>query len=254
MEAVLVAAERVGIPVGRIHGSEVTVRIVEFVLIRHAQPEWVKDGRNVVNPPLTELGLAQAERLAKALDGESFDELYVSPMTRARQTAAPVLGLLGVDEVIEPWLEEIRDPDWHGQPSEGAMKAFRALRQRVAVEQWDGLPGRRADARVRRPGPRRRDRVPRTPRHPPHRRRPARCGQIDDPERRIGLIAHAGTNSVFTCLLLGLVPDAVGVGPPRDAPHVDQPPRSPCPIGDGYVFSLSSLSDVEHLDADQRTV
>ena len=114
---------------------------MEFVLIRHAQPEWVKDGRNVVNPPLTELGLTQAERLAKALDGESFDELYVSPLTRARQTAAPVLGLLGVPEVIEPWLEEIRDPDWHGQPSEGAMKAFRALRQRVAVEQWDGLPG-----------------------------------------------------------------------------------------------------------------
>jgi len=225
---------------------------VEFVLIRHAQPEWVKDGRNVVNPPLTELGLAQSERLAKALDGESFDELYVSPLTRARQTAAPVLSLLGVDEVIEAWLEEIRDPDWHGQPSEGAMKAFKALRQRVAVEQWDGLPGGEAMhefvARVRvgatefleRRGMRRiDDDLP--------------VWAIDDPERRIGLIAHAGTNSVVTCLLLGLDPtpwewDRLVMR------HTSISRLIALPIGDGYVFSLSSLSDVEHLDPDQRTV
>jgi probable phosphoglycerate mutase len=225
---------------------------VEFVLIRHAQPEWVKDGRNVVNPPLTELGFTQAERLAKALDGESFDELYVSPLTRARQTGAPVLGLLGVPEVIEPWLEEIRDPDWHGQPSEGAMKAFRALRQRVAVEQWDGLPGgepmHEFVARVRvgasefleRRGIRRiDDDLP--------------VWSIDDPERRIGLIAHAGTNSVFTCLLLGLDPtpwewDRLVMR------HTSISRLIALPIGDGFVFSLSSLSDVEHLDHDQRTV
>ena len=225
---------------------------MEFVLIRHAQPEWVKDHRNVVNPPLTDLGVAQSERLAKALDGESFDELYVSPLTRARQTAAPVLNLLGIAEVIEPWLEEIRDPDWHGQPSEGAMKAFKALRQRVAVEQWDGLPGgepmHEFVARVRvgasefleRRGIRRiDDDLP--------------VWSIDDPDRRIGLIAHAGTNSVFTCLLLGLVPtpwewDRLVMR------HTSISRLIALPIGDGFVFSLSSLSDVEHLDRDQRTV
>ena len=79
---------------------------MEFVLIRHAQPEWIRDDRNVVNPPITEFGHAQAERLAKALDGEAFDEMYVSPMIRARQTAAPVLAVTGFAEVIEPWLEE----------------------------------------------------------------------------------------------------------------------------------------------------
>lgn len=225
---------------------------MEFVLIRHAQPEWVKDNRNVVNPPLTDLGLAQSERLAKALDGESFHELYVSPMTRARQTAAPVLNLLGVPEVIEPWLEEIRDPNWHGEPAEGAMKAYKALRERVAVDQWNGLPGgepmHEFVARVRvgatefleRRGIRRvDDELP--------------VWGIDNPGRRIGLIAHAGTNSVFTCLLLGLDPtpwewDRLVMR------HTSISRLIALPIGDGYVFSLSSLSDVEHLDPDQRTV
>lgn len=230
---------------------------MEFVLIRHAQPEWVREGRNVVNPPLTELGHAQAERLAKALDGETFDELCVSPLTRARQTAAPVLDVIGFAEVVEPWLEEIRDPDWHGQPAEGAVKAYQALRQRVAVEQWGGVAGgepmHEFVARVRvgaiefleRRGIRRvEDDLP--------------VWQIEDAERssalrRIGLVAHAGTNSVLACLLLGLSPtpwewDRLVMR------HASISRLIALPIGDGYVFSLSSLSDVEHLDADQRTV
>lgn len=221
------------------------------MLIRHAQPEWVRDNLNVVNPPLTDLGHSQSERLAKALDGESFDELYVSPLTRARQTAAPVLTALGYDEIIEPWLEEIRDPAWHGEPAEGALKAYKELREKVAAAKWDGLPGGESMhefvARVHagatefldRRGIRRvTDDLP--------------VWEIDDPGRRIGLIAHAGTNSVFACLLLGLSPtpwewDRIVMR------HASVSRLIALPIGDGYVFSLSSLSDVEHLDRDQRT-
>ncbi len=68
---------------------------MEIVLIRHGEPEWVRDGLNVVDPPLTGRGLAQAERLAEALADESFDEILVSPLVRARQTAAPLLAALG---------------------------------------------------------------------------------------------------------------------------------------------------------------
>ena len=222
------------------------------MLVRHAQPEWVRDGRNVANPPLTELGFAQAERLAKALDGEAFDEVYVSPLTRARQTAGPLLNALGAEEIIEPWLEEIRDPDWHGEPAEGAMKAFTALRQRVAMEQWDGLPGgepmHEFVARVRVGGTEFLERrgIRRVDDNLP-------VWAIDDSERRIGLIAHAGTNSVFTCLLLGLEPtpwewDRLVMR------HSSVSRLIALPIGDGFVFSLSSLSDVEHLDPEQRTV
>jgi broad specificity phosphatase PhoE len=48
---------------------------MEIVLIRHGEPEWVRDGLNVVDPPLTERGRRQAECVADALDGEQFDEI-----------------------------------------------------------------------------------------------------------------------------------------------------------------------------------
>ena len=67
-----------------------TVMPMEIVLVRHGEPEWVRDGLNVVNPPLTDRGHLQASRLAEALQSESFDEILVSPLTRARQTAAPL--------------------------------------------------------------------------------------------------------------------------------------------------------------------
>ena len=79
----------------------------------------------MVNPPLTQVGRTQADRLAKALVDEAFDELYVSPLVRARQTATPVWDVLGRPEVVEDWLEEIRDPEWHGAPAERSAKAYR---------------------------------------------------------------------------------------------------------------------------------
>jgi len=220
--------------------------------MRHAQPEWVRDARAVVNPPLTKLGQAQAGQLAKALVAEAFDELYVSPLTRARQTAAPVLDVLGRTEEIEPWLEELRDPAWHGVPAERAAKAFKELRARPAEGWWHGLEGGESMtefvARVRlgateffaARGIRRVEgELP--------------VWSIDDPELRLGFVAHAGTNSVVVCHLLGLSPtpwewDRLVMR------HASISRLTALPVGDGYVFSLTSLSDVEHLDPDQRTV
>ena len=83
---------------------------MEIVFIRHGEPEWVRDGFNVDNPPLTERGHRQAARMAEALSGEHFDEVFCSPLVRTRQTAAPLFAALGRDEQIAPWLEEIRNP------------------------------------------------------------------------------------------------------------------------------------------------
>ena len=57
---------------------------MEIVLIRHGEPEWVRDGLNVVDPPLTERGHRQAERVAIALEGAEFDEIVISPLRRPR--------------------------------------------------------------------------------------------------------------------------------------------------------------------------
>ena len=115
---------------------------MEIVLVRHGQPEWIRDDLNVDNPPLTALGFAQAQCVAQVLAGERFDEIWVSPLVRAQQTAAPLLAHRNITvgpEVTQDWLEEIRNPLWHGTPRQKADDAYREERSRVAEKRWDGL-------------------------------------------------------------------------------------------------------------------
>ena len=183
--------------------------------------------------------------------GELFDEVLVSPLTRARQTAAPVLEALGREETIETWLEEIRDPKWHGTPAERAAEAYKELRLRPATGRWDGLPGgestrefverirQGADDFLEARGIRRADHeLP--------------VWDVAEPGRRIALVAHAGTNSVTICRLLGLEPtpwewDRFVLA------HASISRLEAIPLGDGFTFSLTALSDVEHLEPSERT-
>ena len=73
---------------------------MEIVLIRHGEPEWVRSGLSVDDPPLTTRGCQQAEAMAAALSREQFDEVLVSPLQRARQTAIPLLRALERPEVL----------------------------------------------------------------------------------------------------------------------------------------------------------
>ena len=70
--------------------------------------------------------------------------------------------------------------------------------------------------------------------------------------RRIALVAHAGTNSVTICHLLGLEPT------PWEwerfvLHHASISRVEALPIGADYTFSLTRLSDVEHLAGPDRT-
>jgi probable phosphoglycerate mutase len=228
---------------------------MEIVLVRHAEPEWVLDGLNVSNPPLTGRGHTQAARLAERLASERFDEIVVSPLVRARQTAEPLLAALGRDLVVGHWLEEIRDPLWHGTPAEKAEEAYRLERAKPARERWAGLDGGEAPrdfvARVREgAGLFLAERgIERLHDDLPVWRGPDR---LTDEGRRILLVAHAGTNSVVLCHLLGLEPtpwewDRIVLM------HASVTRVEALRVGDGWVFSLTRLSDVEHLDPWMRT-
>jgi 2,3-bisphosphoglycerate-dependent phosphoglycerate mutase len=224
---------------------------MELVLIRHGQPEWVRDGLNVVDPPLTELGHRQAAALAAAMASHELDEVLVSPLLRARQTAAPVLETLGRSEDIDLWLEEIRDPKWHGTPAERAAEAYRELNSRAAVDRWRGLAGgediREFVDRIRlgaekflqeRGVHRMEGELP--------------VWHIAEPGKRIALIAHAGTNTIVICHLLGL-PPTPWEWERMVLRHASISRLEAIPVGDGYTFSLTALSDVEHLAAADRT-
>ena len=73
--------------------------------MRHALPELVQGSAGPADPPLTELGERQAERLVDAV-GPDVAALYASPMARARGTAAPLAAALGVEPEIVVDLRE----------------------------------------------------------------------------------------------------------------------------------------------------
>jgi phosphohistidine phosphatase len=80
---------------------------VDIYLIRHAEavdPEQSGDMSDF-DRPLTEIGRAQAQQLAKALPvrGANIQRLFVSPLVRTRQTAEPLIAAWGItgDAVVE---------------------------------------------------------------------------------------------------------------------------------------------------------
>ena len=76
----------------------------ELLLVRHALPE--PDG--TLDPGLGEVGRAQAEALARHLDGTAVDAVYSSHLKRAVQTAEPLARAralpLTIDEGLREWV------------------------------------------------------------------------------------------------------------------------------------------------------
>jgi len=76
-------------------------------MIRHALPLRVEGvpGRPA-DPPLSEGGRLQAERLRRWLAGEHLDAVYASPLRRARETAAPLARDRELEIVLEQGIAE----------------------------------------------------------------------------------------------------------------------------------------------------
>jgi probable phosphoglycerate mutase len=86
---------------------------MELILIRHGLPRHIetKDG-TPADPPLSDIGRMQADRMATWLQQESIDHLYSSPMRRAHETAEPLARAQGLDiELREGVVEFDRHAD-----------------------------------------------------------------------------------------------------------------------------------------------
>jgi probable phosphoglycerate mutase len=80
---------------------------MEIILIRHGLPVRVEnENGKAADPSLCEAGRSQAERMAAWLVGSEIDALYASPLRRARETAAPLAAVLGLEMEIEPGVVE----------------------------------------------------------------------------------------------------------------------------------------------------
>ena len=78
---------------------------MRILIIRHAEPDYEIDG-------LTEKGKREAELLSRKLIHTPMHHIYLSPLGRAKATAACTLEKLGREGTVLPWLAEFRGHIW----------------------------------------------------------------------------------------------------------------------------------------------
>ena len=111
--------------------------MIDIVLIRHGETAWNAERRlqGHLDVDLNETGLRQAVLMAQALQGEHFDALYCSDLSRARKTAAPLAAAQGLTPVIDPaWRERCYGAfEGHSYDQIGTLfpEAYAAMRERA---------------------------------------------------------------------------------------------------------------------------
>jgi 2,3-bisphosphoglycerate-dependent phosphoglycerate mutase len=120
----------------------------EVVLVRHGasaaavpgEPFETLEGQS--DPPLSPEGERQAQAVAERLGGDEFAGLFVTPLRRTAQTAAPLAALTGLEPVVIPELREVGLGEWEG----GELRIRAAHRdpkffEVIEAERWDVIPG-----------------------------------------------------------------------------------------------------------------
>ena len=82
---------------------------MELIIVRHALPESEKRDNGPADPPLSPLGLRQAEATANLLATEGIDHVVTSTMQRAVQTGRPLADRLSL---TPERLEGLKESDY----------------------------------------------------------------------------------------------------------------------------------------------
>jgi len=226
---------------------------MELIFIRHGEPDWTGDKSTLDDPPLTPRGHRQAELAAEriAAGPDIPTGLVVSPAQRSQETARPLavrtgLAIDTVDDLIELGM-----PSRAGLTEEKARQLQADSFNRRPTQWWDGLDGGETfahfhsrvtgalegvlDDRGIRPDAEH-----------------ERLWSIDEPDQRIVIVAHGGTNAVSVGSLLGAAPT------PWEwrrftSNHASITRLRTMEFSGGFVWALRAFNDQEHLPADLRT-
>ena len=120
----------------------------ELVLVRHGASAAAVRGASFElvegqsDPPLAPEGIEQAALVATRLARENLRAVFVSPLSRARQTADAIAAACGLAPTVVPGLREVNTGELEG----GRFRIAVADRDPVilrlfAEERWDVIPG-----------------------------------------------------------------------------------------------------------------
>lgn len=238
---------------------------MKLLLVRHGQPEWVRDGRGVIDPPLTELGRAQARRLADGWpEGRAPTRLWVSPACRSRQTAEPLAERFGLEPEVHDDLVELKlPPRFAGAAAHEVGKIIHAAKHESPETWWGGPAGREPFDVFH-------DRITRAiegaletvglrrgggaiaPKGAEPRVDPRWHPDWEHSEERVVLVAHAGTNAVVATHLLGFPPTPWAWETFLCA-HAGITRLHARKLMGARVFGLQAHNDLAHLGEDERS-
>lgn len=204
------------------------------VLVRHGETTANHEQRwyGALDAPLTERGKLQVaatgERFRRSQQYAPVDYIYVSPLPRARSTAAAIADALGIEPIIEDGLREFSIGDWEG-------RTFRDLIDREQLwQRWAQDPtftppngespvsfGRRVMATVQALAER-------------------------HPNQRIVLVTHGG---IISCLLDNWIGERTGDWVRWD-PHNCAVTEL---VWDGATWRGKTINDISHLPPEAVT-
>ena len=121
---------------------------VEILLVRHGASQAAVEGQpfelleGQADPPLSPEGEDQARRVAAFLAGEPLQALFITPLQRTAQTAAPIAEATGLHPVVVPELREIHLGELDGGAFRIALHDGNPIIAEVfEQERWDVIPG-----------------------------------------------------------------------------------------------------------------
>ena len=121
---------------------------IEIVLVRHGaseaavedQPFELLEGQ--ADPALSRDGERQALAVAEHLANEPLAGLFVTPLRRTAQTAAPLAAATGLEAVCVPELREVHLGELDGGAFRIAVRRRDPIvREVFAQQRWDVIPG-----------------------------------------------------------------------------------------------------------------
>lgn len=118
----------------------------EVVLVRHGSVGRTPPGEGPPigrqnDPPLSDDGRRQAAAAAGRLADEPIAAVFVTPLRRTAETAAPLLEQVSLEPVVLEDLREVELGDWeHGELSRRAKRGDPEFVRMMARERWDVIP------------------------------------------------------------------------------------------------------------------
>ncbi|MCC6642829.1 MAG: histidine phosphatase family protein [Deltaproteobacteria bacterium] len=224
--------------------------LAHVILLRHGEPDWYPGGNGAVDDAgLTARGQAQARCAAAALARERVDAIYVSPLLRAQETAAPLVAATGIPAITVPAFAEIAIAGTAGLSQRDVDRYFLEAMRRPLAAHWDGWPQGESFRAFH-------SRVcgglgEVLARHGMSSEREREFTVWDQPARpqTIVVVAHGGTNAVLLTHLLDVAPvpwEWIRFESELAAYSVVQAR----PLGQhGCIWSLIDFGEVDHLRA-----